>query len=661
MSGTKPFYFGNLAKARYVPAPDSGMEANHVGQSEQVDYFNGGAFVATGSGTHREFNMTWGVQEKSAMDFLQEYRSGVNGTGLLYFVDPFAANAMPPYWARPELTCDGGPSLLDPYTQPTKVAGATVTNLVTNPSFEAAGSAVTVRENLALNPNGVGATGFSNNNGAQHTLTRAAVVNTNPQGITTAVKSLRAAAGASTPLIMSIYNIDSLVNTGPARNIGAWFWVSAPGYSAGFSGGALVPLTATTWTWLTAPVVANVYVSAYVQRTDAAAANFTDHAYITGITALATEVPTEAIWGDRPAAGDFTYAWSGAVDSSSSYQRGATVAGLGDYLGATGIQSTSWKSSGAKSLRIISSKTGGSSNSAVSLPLATLGAGQTYTILAKMRMIAPQVAPYSISRRLRIIGGTTKLGPQMLNVAGDQFYQWQFVADGSETVLQLWNGTPPGDSDVWWDDLLLVAGEYSGPYFDGSSHFVNGANGAWTGAADASTSTIPLTATNLPNFAAEYSIRTEPNYMPTRMCVLLIPDDRDLWLGFTGTATNGGVVRIQPVTRDGAYGAPVDATLLSPNGSTRLNQKFSGATYDAVRIYLTSTLDGTSTVRLVSSKAIYTDLGVTPTVTGGHVEGEGHTGLRFKEGSVNMTYIQAADGHRYVTTAATFTEVGAWA
>jgi hypothetical protein len=33
----------------------------------------------------------------------------------------------------------------------------------------------------------------------------------------------------------------------------------------------------------------------------------------------------------------------------------------------------------------------------------------------------------------------------------------------------MWNGALVGGGDVWWDDLIMVQGTYTGDYFDGSS------------------------------------------------------------------------------------------------------------------------------------------------------------------------------------------------
>lgn len=131
------FYFGNIRKAGYYPAPSSGMGAASHGQFDQVDFVNGGSYVAQGAGTHREFAMEWRINDKTALSWLNDYRSGNYGTGLLYFIDPFALNPVPPHWGTPMLSGMGWPSLVGSGVQPT-LAPTTYTrvNLVTNPSFE---------------------------------------------------------------------------------------------------------------------------------------------------------------------------------------------------------------------------------------------------------------------------------------------------------------------------------------------------------------------------------------------------------------------------------------------------------------------------------------------------------------------------------------------
>ena len=48
-----------------------------------------------------------------------------------------------------------------------------------------------------------------------------------------------------------------------------------------------------------------------------------------------------------------------------------------------------------------------------------------------------------------------------------------FTYDGTTIdvagTLSLYNGASQGNGDVWWDDLLIIEGTYTGPYFDGST------------------------------------------------------------------------------------------------------------------------------------------------------------------------------------------------
>lgn len=819
MSGTQPFYFGSLVHAGYVPAPNTDMDASHVGQSEQIDYFNGGAFVAEGFGTHREFNMNWGVQEKSAMDFLNEYRSGIHGKGLMYFVDPFAANAMPPYWARPELTCKGGPSLVDPRNKPTLAAGATLTNLATNPAMEAAGAAVTVRTNLITDPNATSTAGWGVS-GTAASFTRT-VDSTFSHSGTTSIKQVINATGqtgAKAPNVSTTFAAGEIIRwsfwiystkagsitpyidgTHPTAGsyiglsstsvtVPASMWtkvvgtVTAPAngvvVSGGF-GGYNLQVTAGDTVWFdefvaerlpvtgaddsffagdTTPATKNLALSATVtgvstgeRATDGSTDTNTYAQGGPGLTALTvdlgkvmaldtlkvwhyygdgrtyygtkTEVSTDALnwtpvfdsavsgtypessagkthvfskqsvryirdwlngssantsahWVEIQAfntASDFTYAWTGTANASSSIQQGLSVSSFSSANTGTSavapIQSDEWSVSG-KSLRIVPTGSGTDTSVSAFSNAAGLGGfvpGKTYTAMATLRLAAPQPTSGLFNRARSIYftdssNAWTGLMAQAPNTAGVHNLRLTFTVAANATfaLIRLYNGAAAG-TDVWWDNFLVVEGTYTGGYFDGNTRFVTGEQATWTGAADASTSTLPISATGLPNDGALYTINDAPNTIPPRVLTLLIPEDRDLWLGFSGSATNGGVVRIQPIARDGSYGTTINATLLSPTADVRLNHKISGSANRAVQVYLSSTLTGASTVNLVSSKAVYSLRDVTPTLTGGHSEGEGHTGFRFSGDGVTMTYVQAADGHRYVTTAASFVEVGAWA
>lgn len=131
-------YFGNLRRAMDVPAPKSGMDASSVGRVEKIDLANGGSFVSMSQGNHREFDMDWGTTPADSLAWLFDYRNGRYGTGLCYFVDPYANNALPPHWAEPGLSAGDWPSLYSPGVNPTLTpSGGYRTNWVIDPNVVA--------------------------------------------------------------------------------------------------------------------------------------------------------------------------------------------------------------------------------------------------------------------------------------------------------------------------------------------------------------------------------------------------------------------------------------------------------------------------------------------------------------------------------------------
>lgn len=471
------FYFGNLNTGLVKrPAPETGMGASAVGTSEALEFANGGAYIAQSDGTHREFDLSWGAQNKSVMGFLSDYRNGLYGNGLLYMVDPFAANVMPPHWASPALTCAGWPSLLGPGTQPVRVAVGAV-----------------VRTNLTDNPAPVSTAGWN---------------------------------GAVTGVIATFSN-------------------GAPAFQTTLT-------TATTAYIFSDSIVGSVATGETI--TMAMDVEFPDG------------IPVALSVRAHSRAGNVYY-------SQGSY---------------------------------------------------TIPANPQGVIRVKVTFVAPAGVPAN-DLDLSVVG----------------------------------SGSAPIGTRIRAGRLTIERGATSGDYFDGSTTFVDGTTTRWTGDAGLSTSELLRSYSDLPNSGAQYSLVGTPGTVPQRKLTLLIPEDRDLYLGFTGTASAGAALRMQTITRDGAYGPLTDLTMLNPAGSTRLNTKVSGASYRAVQVYMTPTAAGGGTVTLVSGKAVYALPTETPALTGGHLPGEGHTGLRF-DGTPTMTYIQAARGRALVSTAAKFTEIEAW-
>lgn len=140
--------------------------------------------------------------------------------------------------------------------------------------------------------------------------------------------------------------------------------------------------------------------------------------------------------------------------------------------------------------------------------------------------------------------------------------------------------------------------------------------------------------------------------------VIPIPPTHTLHLGASGVATGAGVVQVRPINPDGSYAVVSNLTLLPPTSATRLNATFAGSSYAAVEVYITRTSASASTVALTSMLAQLWKTGVTPTLTGEHVPGDGHTGLMFADEARAETYQYINPPRRALAT--TLVEVGAW-
>lgn len=683
------FYFGNLATgALKRPAPESGMGASNVGSEDSMTFDGGGAYVTQSAATHKEFNMSWGVQDKSAMDFLNDYRNGVYGQGLLYMIDPFAKNSLPAHWARPNLTCAGWPSLIGPAEYSELAPAAVVTNLATNPGWEQGGAPVQVRRNVVLNPRTEDTLNWLNIGVSSMTIARNADL-TAFAG-TGVIRATRAGAtngmgyGAMTESVNNGTYIGTVRVRGTA-GITLAPYVEGSAVKTASAGSGTTTLTGnwqTVWTKITVTTAGTLKMGWLQNGTIGAIGEYVEMngaSVIQDFGGPGSPDITTYFDGTTPAAGDFSYNWVGTANASASQQTGLSLPGAvtanpTSNLAAI-IQSKEWTAAGVStaSMRIIPvgtlSDTGaiviGGSGAGQFGPMAP---GKTYTATAILRLAAPITGAlwrdalslfYTDSVKGWTIGSPLKA--TATNTAGEQKLSLTFTVPANATwaTVRLYAGALPGNGEVWFDNFMLVEGSQAPSYFDGNSRFVDGTAAAWTGTPNASTSTLARTPGNMPNTAAKYTIVSEPNAIPARMLTLLIPDNQDLYLGFSGSATNGGVVRMRTITRDGAYGLTTDLTLLDPSGNTRLNTKVSGGAYRAVQVYLTSTLTGASSVTLVSGKAVYSLPTVTPDLTGSHIEGEGHTGFRFSE-APTMTYIKAASGRSLVSSAAAFTEIEAW-
>jgi len=195
---------------------------------------------------------------------------------------------------------------------------------------------------------------------------------------------------------------------------------------------------------------------------------------------------------------DLTAAWTGTANASVSILSGVPVTGIaGAWQGNGAISSSTWSISGAKSVRTIPTNSMdsyaevGGGTGAMRLGMQ---AGKTYTFIATCRLPAPQTGTglgnANGTRQVTLwhttgSGYICSKGTQAPNQSGtfESRVTVALPANATEAFVRLYNGANGGGGDVWWDNIMLVEGNYAGPYRDGSSP-----GWAWTGTANQSTS-----------------------------------------------------------------------------------------------------------------------------------------------------------------------------
>lgn len=162
---------------------------------------------------------------------------------------------------------------------------------------------------------------------------------------------------------------------------------------------------------------------------------------------------------------------------------------------------------------------------------------------------------------------------------------------------------------------------------------------------------------------ATYPVTLAAAGVPTRansVFTLIIPPTHKIALGASGTSTGTAVVRVQPINLDGTLAAPVDLTLLADATAPALGSTFSGATYKALRIYITRTSSADSTLTLAALWAQCVLIAVTPTIAR-HIPGKGHSGLKFRGGSHVEDYYMANRNGKLYSGSITLGEAEPWA
>lgn len=164
-----------------------------------------------------------------------------------------------------------------------------------------------------------------------------------------------------------------------------------------------------------------------------------------------------------------------------------------------------------------------------------------------------------------------------------------------------------------------------------------------------------------PGRTGTWSVTSTANAVPTTkngVAYIPIPPTHTLNIGVSGSATGTAVVRVVPINTDGTDDTAVDLTLLDATASTRMNETFDGADYQAVKVYITRTDTTSSTITITSMMARLVETGKSLTLTGSHMYGDGHTGLEFADEARVESYTYLFPPRKGMST--TLIEVGAW-
>jgi hypothetical protein len=129
--------------------------------------------------------------------------------------------------------------------------------------------------------------------------------------------------------------------------------------------------------------------------------------------------------------------------------------------------------------------------------------------------------------------------------------------------------------------------------------------------------------------------------------IMPIPPGMTAWLGFSGSVTGTGAVRVESWLNGATTAAAaVNPTLLSATGTTRINTSVASTAANYLRIGISATGSGAGTVALTSAVAQLWPTGVTPTLTGNFQSGQGNNGCKFATDAREETYILRDDQGR---------------
>ena len=474
------------------------------------------AFLSADGMDALEYGMSW-IKAALANRRCAQHDYSCGGTEAEFFVDCPPARRIVPGFSEWETQLTN--LATNPSFEATAGTVEVYRNLATNPSFETASGVVEVRRNTHRDPRATSNSGFSGSAGPGGSVTVSANTGSglSSPAVDTYVRGVVATAGSLGDIRLT-YSTD--LPGVPQTTFAVYARTSGPvtSWSMGFTfydaTGAVVgtydlsyadlgsPIGAGVWSRLAAPlgsVPANaVRADVGVRPVGAGRAVGTT----VDITAIITEA-NESADALRPyfdgatasTSPDFTIGWAGAANNSASVMLGVGAASVSGAT--TSVRSSEWSASGSQSLRVIPSKSAADPAFPNAATVYTVTEAGRMTVLATARLAAAQVLPVSNGRRIIAHTGTAIKASSSAapNAAGVYPLRLTFDAAVGDTI-RLTSGGIPGSGDVWWDDLLIIKGDYLGTYFDGGTTVTDpDLTASWAGVANASASTMTAPST----------------------------------------------------------------------------------------------------------------------------------------------------------------------
>lgn len=128
-------WFGTEGRMKWFRTPNAGADVSPIGWSSEGVDLNGGGYVFSSFGSHKQYQYSWkGSSSRAIAQEMKTYADGTYGRGLIYFTDPtiYHLNVLPAKWADPSMTVGfEGTSLVNGVEPSGTDLGSNVRNLPT--------------------------------------------------------------------------------------------------------------------------------------------------------------------------------------------------------------------------------------------------------------------------------------------------------------------------------------------------------------------------------------------------------------------------------------------------------------------------------------------------------------------------------------------------